>query len=663
MSELDDVMLAPAPRDAGSEGTLLAGIADVVDRLADVVEGLGSSDPAAETTVSFLRHWAKDAREHTTPGPSTGRAPLDSLVARWGLSCAELDLVLLAGLAEEHEGLAGTLRALHPLGEPRPTVGLGSLLVAQRGVDRREVRRLLAEGPAAGRGVLRVEGNGGYPEQALVLAPGLWDVLHGVDATPPELARVELGQPLPGLDAWLGEEATRRAADAVRKDQGVTIVLSAEEQVVGGARCAALLASVGARPLAVRHGVEGETRLRDQLRLLAVHAAARAAVPVVMADLQDSAALDLEAITDVPGPVVVVAPPGRVLPRGLRPLLTVPVGPVTPESGRRAWWALLPGVDEESAAAIAMRTPADPAWIAGVARDLVVGGQPLTPGAVAAALRRRCGTALPAGVTLVSPEVGWEHLVLPAEAGLQLREAVTRLEHQGTVLDDWDLARTAHAVRGVRMLLTGPPGTGKSLAAEVLASAAQTDLLRVDLSQMVSKWLGETERNLGSTFAAAERTRAVLLFDEADALFGSRTEISDAHDRYANLETAYLLQRLDTFEGLAVLTTNLRHNIDPAFLRRMDFVVDFPTPDEDGRRDLWAMHLPAAHLHPDVDAATLARMYPIAGGSIRNAAVAAAFVAAAAGEDVHLHHLTAAVRREYGKASLPYPGEPPRRSR
>jgi SpoVK/Ycf46/Vps4 family AAA+-type ATPase len=155
----------------------------------------------------------------------------------------------------------------------------------------------------------------------------------------------------------------------------------------------------------------------------------------------------------------------------------------------------------------------------------------------------------------------------------------------------------------------------------------------------------------------------VLLFDEADALFASRTEVSDAHDRYANLETAYLLQRVESFHGLAVLTTNLRRNIDEAFVRRMDFIVDFPTPDETARLQLWALHLPAGHLAPDVSTEVLARMYPVPGAWIRNAALAAAFVAASEGEDVHQHHLTAAVRREYGKASLPYPGDPPRRTR
>jgi SpoVK/Ycf46/Vps4 family AAA+-type ATPase len=219
----------------------------------------------------------------------------------------------------------------------------------------------------------------------------------------------------------------------------------------------------------------------------------------------------------------------------------------------------------------------------------------------------------------------------------------------------------ARATRGIRLLFTGLPGTGKSLAAEAVASAGATDLLRVDVSQVVSKWLGETEKNLASMFDVAERCQAVLLLDEADALFGTRTQISDAHDRYANLETAYLLQRLDHFEGLAVLATNLRHNIDPAFTRRMDSVVDFALPDLTRRRELWQLHLPPDRMAEDVDIDALARLYPVAGGWIRNAAITAAFFAAPAGDRIAQHHLVAAMRREYLNAALPFPGEPPRR--
>jgi SpoVK/Ycf46/Vps4 family AAA+-type ATPase len=209
------------------------------------------------------------------------------------------------------------------------------------------------------------------------------------------------------------------------------------------------------------------------------------------------------------------------------------------------------------------------------------------------------------------------------------------------------------------MLFSGPSGTGKTLAAEVLANEIGVDLLLVDVSRVVSKWIGETEKNLSEVFDVAERAQAVLFFDEADALFGRRTEVSDAHDRYANLETAYLLTRLERFEGMAVLSTNLKQNIDPAFLRRMEFIVDFEEPGPVERAALWQCHLPpTAPLADDFNVAELAALYPVVGGFIRNAAVAAAFLAAAEGSPITRRHAVRALRREYDKAGRAFPGLP-----
>jgi SpoVK/Ycf46/Vps4 family AAA+-type ATPase len=209
------------------------------------------------------------------------------------------------------------------------------------------------------------------------------------------------------------------------------------------------------------------------------------------------------------------------------------------------------------------------------------------------------------------------------------------------------------------MLFSGPPGTGKTYSAEVLANALGMDLLLVDISRVVSKWIGETEKNLGAVFDTAERAQAVCFFDEADALFGKRTEVSDAHDRYANLETAYLLSRLERFEGLAILATNLRSNIDPAFLRRMEFIVDFEEPDREERFRLWRRHIPdETLLAADVNLYEFAALYPVVGGFIKNAAVSAAFLAAADGGSITRHHFLRAIRREYDKSGKPFPGMP-----
>jgi SpoVK/Ycf46/Vps4 family AAA+-type ATPase len=192
-----------------------------------------------------------------------------------------------------------------------------------------------------------------------------------------------------------------------------------------------------------------------------------------------------------------------------------------------------------------------------------------------------------------------------------------------------------------------------------MAAGLGVDLLVVDISRVVSKWIGETEKNLSAIFDAGERAQAVLLFDEADALFGKRTEVSDAHDRYANLETAYLLARLERFEGLAILSTNLRQNIDTAFLRRIEFVVAYEEPGVAEREALWRAHVPrAAPLAPDVRLDELSALYPVVGGFIRNAAVAAAFLAAAEGTLIQQRHLVRAIRREYEKSGRTFPGVP-----
>ncbi len=203
------------------------------------------------------------------------------------------------------------------------------------------------------------------------------------------------------------------------------------------------------------------------------------------------------------------------------------------------------------------------------------------------------------------------------------------------------------------------PARARRWPRRCIAHTIGVDLLVVDLARVVSKWIGETEKNLSDVFDAAEGRQSVLLFDEADALFGKRTEVQDAHDRYANLETAYLLARLERFDGLAILSTNLRDNIDAAFTRRLEFVVDFDEPSVEERAAIWQCHLPVdAPLAPDVCVGELASLYPIVGGHIRNAAVAAAFLASAADAPITRSDLVLAVRREYEKSGRAFPGAP-----
>jgi ATPase family associated with various cellular activities (AAA) len=250
----------------------------------------------------------------------------------------------------------------------------------------------------------------------------------------------------------------------------------------------------------------------------------------------------------------------------------------------------------------------------------------------------------------IAPQVGWDDLVLPAQVVSQLRELVARVRQRDQVLDGWGLGAKSSKGRGIKALFAGDSGTGKTLSAEVVAHDLGLDLYVIDLSTVIDKYVGETEKNLDRIFAEADRLNGVLLFDEADALFGKRSEVKDAQDRYANVEVAYLLQRMELFDGLAVLTTNLRSNIDEAFARRLDAIVDFPMPEDDDRRRLWEQHLrPGLPRADDVDLDFLSRAFKISGGNIRNIVLAAAFLAAEDDRAVTMADIIRATEREYRK--------------
>ncbi|HYZ80867.1 MAG TPA: ATP-binding protein [Solirubrobacteraceae bacterium] len=250
----------------------------------------------------------------------------------------------------------------------------------------------------------------------------------------------------------------------------------------------------------------------------------------------------------------------------------------------------------------------------------------------------------------LDPAYGWEDLVLPERQRDLLRSISAYLRHRDQVLSEWGYEVTVSRTQGLKVLFAGESGTGKTMAAQVLAAQLGLDLFRVDLATIVSKYIGETEKNLERIFTAADGSNAILFFDEADALFGKRSEVSDSHDRYANIEVAYLLQRMEAYPGAVILATNFRRNIDDAFVRRLDFVIDFPFPEAEDRRRIWRLVLPAAApLADDVDFAFLADRFKLSGGAIRNCSLAAAFRAADEGSQIEMRHLVRAVAQEYGK--------------
>ncbi len=248
----------------------------------------------------------------------------------------------------------------------------------------------------------------------------------------------------------------------------------------------------------------------------------------------------------------------------------------------------------------------------------------------------------------IEPAATWGDLVLPEAQKQILIDVAAHVKQRATVYESWGFASKGARGLGISALFSGTSGTGKTLAAEVLAQQLRLDLYRIDLSSVVSKYIGETEKNLRQVFDAAEQGGAILLFDEADALFGKRSEVKDAKDRYANIEVSYLLQRMECYPGLAILTTNLKSSIDTAFMRRIRFVVQFPFPDAAQRAEIWRRIFPANTPTQDLDPLQLARL-SVAGGNIRNIALNAAFLAADAGESVQMKHLLRAAQSEYSK--------------
>lgn len=243
----------------------------------------------------------------------------------------------------------------------------------------------------------------------------------------------------------------------------------------------------------------------------------------------------------------------------------------------------------------------------------------------------------------------WKDLILPEETLSLLKQAAMRLKHRHTVMHSWGFEARLPYGRGISMLFTGPPGTGKTMSAMVMGNEMGVDVYRIDLSRVVSKYIGETEKNLAEIFDLARLGGAILFFDEADALFGKRSEVKDAHDKYANMETSYLLQKMEEYDGLTILATNYKQNLDEAFMRRIHYIVRFPFPDAEQRERLWRTCMPADMPAEDLDIPLLARSFELAGGPIKNIVLTAAYLAAADGSPVTMRHILLGVVQEYKK--------------
>jgi hypothetical protein len=645
----------------------------MASRLGPILGALGDA-PAAR----FLSSLAPDSLVPTADGgvlglPQGSTQPVDRLVAGLALGPTDRDLLALALLSNRHHEVAAALRTLHPEGRPWATVGLAGTLAeegALAGVtSRAELRDALDASVLVRCGALSLGVDGPFSERTLRPAPFLWEALTGLGGWPAGTQVDPRPAPVWGLDLWRALPAVRGAQNAIADRDCVTLLAVSDRPAAFAGRMAALAASAGTVPVVLRVRPLDEELVAAVLVLAII----RDVVPVLWESEYGDGGREL-LVPDLPMPLVLVVRTGGVL-TWPRPIFAVPSGSLNQLDRASAVRAAVPELSESGPCiGPASIEPGDVAMAAIDVRTRAALIGPLT----AEELRReftetvdfRTAGAVPVGAVLLHPQASWDDLVLPADHRLQLHEAVERVRAQDRMLGDWGFHLARRGIRGLRLLFTGPPGTGKTLAAEVIAAELGRDLLVVDLSRLVSKWIGETEKNLAAVFDAAERGDAALFFDEADALFGKRTEVGDARDRYANLETAYLLSRLERFDGVAVLASNLRQNIDSAFGRRLEFIVPFDPPDEGDRLRLWQLHLPgSAPVDGAVSLPDLAALYELPGALIRNASIAAGFLAATekAGTEespsslpvITAVHLVHAIRREYVKAGQAFPGLPP----
>ncbi len=675
----------------------------VSDGRADALLAAGGGDPrdfyrgdrqAAELTAGLARLEADLARERRALHGSGWWPALDALAARLNLSAFDRDLVLLC-LAPEIDPAFGELYAYVEDDVTRkfPTFNLAAALFAPGPAERLAAReRLTPEAPLERFQVVTVEpgANPSLPRGSwpLKLAPRIVSFLLGAGHAEERLT--ELGRPLP--PAPLSPELERRAAELEawlkrRTSAGPWPAVSLIGPPGSGKR--ALAQAMGERfGLTVQRVAWSRLKalgaeLSPTLRLLE-----REALLTQLGLYLEVEPADLGASQSADGALLEQALERLELPLfvgsreripGGRSLLAVTLDKPG-AAGERGLWIKALGAEGAALTGAVERLveqfdlgPTGIAQAIRAAREQVsfsvaaseaafgtgagTGEGNLTAEGLWRACRDEAGRSLDELAMRIVARHGWEDIVLPPDVLAQLQEVSAQVGQRYRVYEEWGFGAKLERGRGLSALFNGPSGTGKTLAAEILARHLDLDLFRIDLSGVVSKYIGETEKNLRRVFDAAEASGAILFFDEADALFGKRSEVKDSHDRYANIEVNYLLQRMEDYRGLAILATNMKSRLDQAFLRRLRFVVDFPLPDAGDRARIWRAVFPPGVPLDGLDYTALSRL-EIPGGNIKNIAVNAAFLASREGGAVASRHIAHAARREYAKIErLPFAAE------
>lgn len=504
--------------------------------------------------------------------------------------------------------------------------------------------------------IQRADGHvGGAATRPLRLAPRVAWYLRGVDHTGTsegfDLRRVN-SAPIPA------EFTSAAASVATAVERGaaggrppiVNLIGPDDRSSRALASAIAARVGVGLHAVSFEAGSQGPDLANGVAVLDREGALRRTAYLIEVADDDQGPATD---VADGCSALVMVASRHPI--RVRRPLVSVAVAQPAPASRRVLWAQALGQISEDvedSLREVVHHFDLDPESIARVAAaaqgSARLRGEKVSRRDVWLACRAFGRRRLGGLAERIDTDFGWDDIVLPVAARAQLEEICAQVRHRATVYEDWQFARRLPRGRGVTALFAGPSGTGKTMAAEVLAHELDLDLYRIDLAGVVNKYIGETEKNLRRIFAAAEESGAILFFDEADALFGKRTDVRDSHDRYANIEIDYLLQRMESYTGLAILATNRKAALDRAFLRRLRFLVEFPFPAADIRLRIWQKVLPSSAPTRGIDFGALSRL-DLAGGSIQSVALNAAFLAAADGRVITMDHLTHAASREYAK--------------
>lgn len=623
---------------------------------------------------------SKGLRSTLTEAEDAGR-PIATLRSRFDLSSVELDALLLCVAMEIHPQYARVFAYLNnDITRQRPTVGLVIDILAANWAERLEARRTLAMDSTLFRSQLLVADPGyGHLATELSVDPIVLEYLLGWGSSH---SHPVTGAKCDGVGPGLGdlllapsercqvENATRylglECVDNLQDKDTHIVVLSGAPGVGRSTVGRAMSRALGS-PLRI---VDGTLATPPELARSLRDARLLGEVPGVhLHPCQDRESESARAYSDAfrraghdLGFLFVEADePPRIDFGDETHTIAIHLSTPAPSLRARAWKHALHthGIecDADTLRTIGAVYPFNVGRVEAIAREAERRLQlidPLSRHADFAILAQICRESAHHGLDrlaqLLPTRHGWDDLVLPTDEMCRLKEIANAVRNRDRVHEEWGFGEKVAPGPGVNAIFFGPSGTGKTTAASILAADLGMAIYRVDLSRVVSKYIGETEQNLDALFTEARRSHALLFFDEAEAIFGKRSEVKDAHDRYANIEIAYLLQRMESFEGVAILATNLRKNMDNAFLRRIQFAVEFPLPKAVERLQIWTkVWPPAAELRPDLDLEFMANCFELAGGHIRNIAMMAAFLACEDTAPISMAHLVCATRREYQK--------------